>query len=107
MGILPSSTRKSCRRASFKRYFQLGNNKNLLLVINKEVKDKMGIHHVVLTVVNLQETERFYTKIFGEPEFADAHFLFYKVGSSLLILNEKPQKNPISGKFDPTAIGLE
>jgi catechol-2,3-dioxygenase len=76
-------------------------------MISKELKNSMGIHHIVLTVVDAQETEKFYTKIFGEPDHANSHFVMYSVGQTLVIFTQKDQKNPGSEKFDPTVIGLE
>jgi len=67
----------------------------------------MGIHHIVLTVVDAQETEKFYTKIFGEPNYANPSVAMYSVGQTLLIFTQKSEKNPLSEKFDPTVIGLE
>jgi catechol-2,3-dioxygenase len=76
-------------------------------MISKELKNSMGIHHLVLTVVDAQETEKFYTKIFGEPTYANASAAIYNVGPTAVIFTQKKEKNPISEKFDPTVIGLE
>jgi catechol-2,3-dioxygenase len=76
-------------------------------MISKELKNSIGIHHIVLTVADAQETERFYTKIFGEPDYATSHLAMYNIGSTLLFFVQKEQKNPLSEKFDPTIIGLE
>lgn len=66
----------------------------------------MGIHHIVLTVIDAQETEQFYTKIFGKPDYANSHFAMYYVGQTGLIFTQKAKQKKIK-KFDPTVIGLE
>lgn len=76
-------------------------------MIGNDLKNSMGIHHIVLTVVDAQKTEEFYTKIFGKPDVADKHVSMYRVGKTLVIFMQKDQKNPASEKFDPTVIGLE
>ena len=76
-------------------------------MISTELKNSMGIHHIVLTVVDAQETEKFYTKIFGKPNHANPHAAIYSVRQTLVIFTQKDKKNPISEKFDPTVIGLE
>ena len=76
-------------------------------MISDELKKSIGIHHIVLTVVDAVETEKFYTKIFGKPNAAHAYFAMYTVGPTLLIFTQKDKKNPVSTKFDPTMIGLE
>lgn len=76
-------------------------------MISPELKNTMSIHHIVLTVANAQETEKFYTKIFGKPNHATPQLAIYNVGQTVLIFTQKDQKNPINETFDPTMIGLE
>ena len=45
-----------------------------LIMLNKELKDSIYIDHIVLTVVNLEETKIFYTKILS-PKPLEQNFL--------------------------------
>jgi catechol-2,3-dioxygenase len=76
-------------------------------MISKALKNSMGIHHIVFTVVDISETEKFYTKIFGAPDRAGGSKIVYSTGPTLLIFLQKSTPNPLSKKFDPTVIGLE
>ncbi|SEA52373.1 VOC family protein [Pedobacter hartonius] len=76
-------------------------------MISKELNHAISIHHIVLTVVDAAETEKFYTKIFGDPMYKNSQTSIYTVGTTKLILMEKTEKNPLRTKFDPKAIGLE
>jgi catechol-2,3-dioxygenase len=76
-------------------------------MISKALKNNIGIHHIVFTVVDILETEKFYSKIFGAPDRADGAKILYTVGPTLLIFMQKSVPNPLSTKFDPTVIGLE
>jgi len=76
-------------------------------MISQELKNSIGIHHIVFTVVNNLETEKFYTKIFGAPNRTDGNKIVYSVGATLLIFMQKDQPNSLIKKFDPTVIGLE
>jgi catechol-2,3-dioxygenase len=76
-------------------------------MISKQLKDSMGIDHIVFTVIDVQETEIFYTKIFGEPNFSKPNVVMYNVGQTGLIFIQKDKSNPLIKKFDPTVIGLE
>ena len=76
-------------------------------MISNALKNSIGIHHIVFTVVDILETEKFYTKIFGAPDRANDAKIVYIVGPTLLIFMQKSTPNPPSKKFDPTVIGLE
>ena len=66
----------------------------------------MGIAHIVLTVNDALETEKFYTKIFGAADFANPYVAMYRVGATLIIFMQKGTANP-EQKFNPAVIGLE
>jgi len=76
-------------------------------MISKTLKNSIGIHHIVFTVVDILETEKFYSKIFGAPDRVDGAKILYTVGPTLLIFMQKSTPNPLIKKFDPTVIGLE
>jgi len=76
-------------------------------MISKTLKNSIGIHHIVFTVVDILETEKFYSKIFGAPDRVDGAKIVYTVGLTLLIFMQKSTPNPVIKKFDPTVIGLE
>jgi len=76
-------------------------------MINEVMKRTMGIHHLVLTVPDLQETELFYTKIFGEPNFLNETTAIYAIGSTMLIFMQGDVKHLPGKKPDRKNIGLE
>ena len=81
-----------------------GINTNQEMITNA-LKNDMGIHHIVFTILNAIETEKFYTKIFGNPLFANATTSIYKVGQTMLIFKEKETQS--LSRFDPSTIGLD
>lgn len=76
-------------------------------MISKDLLNKMNIHHIVFTVINVSSTENFYTKIFGKPMFENSQTVMYQIGQTILMYTQKDVPNPLIKKFDPTVIGLE
>jgi len=76
-------------------------------MITKALLNKINIHHIVFTVINVATTESFYTKIFGKPTFKNSQTVMYQIGQTILVYTQKDVQNPLIKKFDPTVIGLE
>lgn len=76
-------------------------------MIKNSIKENLKIHHIVFTISDLIETEKFYTKIFGPALYANPNTAMYQVGQTMLIFMQKEQKNQLSTKFDPSNIGLD
>lgn len=76
-------------------------------MISTDLKSTITIHHVVLTIRDLKETEGFYTKIFGPSLFSTASTAIYQVGQTMLIFTQKESVPSQLRKFDPSNIGLE
>jgi catechol-2,3-dioxygenase len=75
-------------------------------MISKELKESIGIHHIVFTVSSAVKSQEFYTKIFGKPNFANLQTAIYSIGQTMLILIEKDLTSGNS-KFNPNIIGLD
>tara|TARA_B100000678_G_scaffold204024_1_gene171812 strand:+ start:25396 stop:25782 length:387 start_codon:yes stop_codon:yes gene_type:complete len=76
-------------------------------MIPEAIKVNITIHHIVFTILNVVETEKFYTKIFGQASYTNSSTAMYKVGQTMLIFMEKEHKNQLSTKFAPSNIGLD
>ena len=76
-------------------------------MISTDLKSTITIHHVVLTIRDLRETEDFYTKIFGPSLFSTVSTAIYQVGQTMLIFTQKESIPRQMQKFDPSNIGLE
>ena len=76
-------------------------------MIPEAIKVNMTIHHIVFTILDVAETEKFYTKIFGQPLYTNSNTAMYQVGQTMLIFIQKGHKNQLSTKFDPLNIGLD
>jgi catechol-2,3-dioxygenase len=76
-------------------------------MIHPHLKNSITIHHLVFTILDLKETEKFYTKIFGQSLYSNADTVMYQVGQTMLIFTQKEQENQADKKFDPSNIGLE
>jgi catechol-2,3-dioxygenase len=75
-------------------------------MISNDLKSTITIHHVVLTIRDLKETEQFYTKIFGPSLILTTSTAIYLVGQTMLIFMQKTSV-PSLQKFNPSNIGLE
>ncbi len=71
------------------------------------LQKNLFIDHLVLTVADAQRTKIFYSKIFGEPEFADETAVMYMVGPTKLFFTVPRGAAYPNDKFDPKRIGLE
>lgn len=76
-------------------------------MIHPNLKDSITIHHIVFTILDLNETEQFYTKIFGPSLYSNADTAMYQVGQTMLIFIQKEQENQAVKTFNPSNIGLE
>lgn len=76
-------------------------------MIHPNLKNSITIHHIVFTILDLNETERFYTKIFGQSLYSNANTAMYQVGQTMLIFTQKEQEKHVRTKFNPPNIGLE
>jgi len=76
-------------------------------MIHPNLKNSITIHHIVFTILDLNETERFYTKIFGQSLYSNTNTVMYQVGQTMLIFTQKEPGNHIGTKFNPSNIGLE
>lgn len=65
------------------------------------------IDHVVLTVKNILETKKFYSKILGKPKSSDKYQIVYKIGKTKLFLVLPYGKVPQNDRFNPNRVGLE
>ncbi len=74
-------------------------------MIPEAIKVNMTIHHIVFTILDVTETEKFYTKIFGQALYTNSNTAMYQVGQTMLIFIEKEKKS--YSKFDPSTIGLD
>ncbi|GEP51966.1 hypothetical protein FNO01nite_26380 [Flavobacterium noncentrifugens] len=50
-------------------------------MINTNLKNSITIHHIVFTIMDLSETEIFYTKIFGQPLYSNESTSVYQVAA--------------------------
>lgn len=76
-------------------------------MIQSKLKNGITIHHIVFTILDLNETEKFYTKIFGQSLYSNVNTAMYQVGQTMLIFTQKEGENHIDTKFNPSNIGLE
>ena len=76
-------------------------------MIPEAIKVDMTIHHIVFTILDVAETEKFYTKIFGQALYANSNTAMYQVGQTMLIFIQNKQKNQLNPKFDTSNIGLD
>lgn len=76
-------------------------------MIQSKLKNCITIHHIVFTILDLNETEKFYTKIFGQSLYSNVNTAMYQVGQTMLIFTQKEGENHIDTKFNPSNIGLE
>lgn len=76
-------------------------------MIQSKLKNGITIHHIVFTILDLNETEKFYTKIFGQSLYSNVNTAMYQVGQTMLIFTQKEEENHIDTKFNPSNIGLE
>lgn len=60
-----------------------------------------------MTVKNILETKKFYSKILGKPKSSDKYQIVYKVGKTKLFLVLPYGKIPKNDKFNPNRVGLE
>lgn len=74
-------------------------------MIPEAIKVNMTIHHIVFTILDVAETEEFYTKIFGQALYTNSNTAMYQVGQTMLIFIEKEKKS--HSRFDPSTIGLD
>ncbi|WP_281764728.1 VOC family protein [Neptunitalea lumnitzerae] len=74
-------------------------------MIPEAIKVNMTIHHIVFTILDVAETEKFYTKIFGQALYTNSNTAIYQVGQTMLIFIEKEKIS--HSKFDSSTIGLD
>lgn len=76
-------------------------------MIPANLRAKLYLDHVVLTVKDILRTKEFYAKIFGEPDYQADDLVMYQMGPTRLffVLPRGPQAP--DDRFDPTRIGLE
>lgn len=74
-------------------------------MITSQLKQSIHIHHIVFTILNVKETEKFYTAIFGPPLYFNANTVMYQVGHTMLIFIEKERQ--MKSTFDPANIGMD
>lgn len=72
-----------------------------------DIKDKMYIDHIVLTVSDIEKTKIFYSKILGNPNHHDKCSIMYYIGQTKLFLVLPYGTLPTNDKFNPNRIGLE
>ncbi|SFU69714.1 hypothetical protein SAMN05216480_11422 [Pustulibacterium marinum] len=63
-------------------------------MIPEAIQVNMTIHHIVFTILDVTETEKFYTKIFGQALYTNSSTAMYHVGQAMLIFVAK-EKNRI------------
>ncbi len=76
-------------------------------MINELKKNAMSIHHLVLTVSDLETTEIFYTQIFGAPSFLNNTVAIYDIGSTNLIFMQGNDTDILNNKAERGKVGLE
>jgi catechol-2,3-dioxygenase len=76
-------------------------------MIPTNLRAKLYLDHVVLTVKDIQRTKNFYTKIFGEPDFQADFMLMYHMGPTRLFFTLSRATQTPDDTFDPTRVGLE
>ena len=72
-----------------------------------DIKAKLYIDHLVLTVRNIDTTADFYAKIFGKPDYQDKYQIMYHIGQTKLFLCLPHGTLPQDDKFNANRIGLE
>jgi len=76
-------------------------------MISANLRTKLYLDHVVLTVRDIHRTKEFYEKIFGEPDYeADEGFMYHMGPTRLFFTLPRGPQAP-NDRFDPTRIGLE
>jgi glyoxylase I family protein len=76
-------------------------------MIPANLRANLYLDHVVLTVVDIQRTKEFYTKIFGEPDFQRDTGFMYHIGPTRLFFTLPRGAQAPNDRFDPTRVGLE
>ncbi|MDR3712714.1 MAG: VOC family protein [Puia sp.] len=71
------------------------------------IKSRLFIDHIVLTIRDIGRTKDFYTKIFGAPDYQDADSVLYLIGETKLFFT-LPHGTPFPhDRFDANRVGLE
>ncbi|HEY9001622.1 MAG TPA: VOC family protein [Mucilaginibacter sp.] len=70
-------------------------------------REKLYVDHVVLTVASLPETEEFYTRLFGNPDFETEDSIMFYIGSTRLFLVQQKPGETAATTFNPNVVGLE
>ncbi|MBL4653121.1 MAG: VOC family protein [Flavobacteriales bacterium] len=76
-------------------------------MISTDIKSKLYIDHIVLTVSNIERTKSFYSKILGDPDHQGENSIMYHVGGTKLFLVLPYGTLPKDDMFDANRIGLE
>lgn len=76
-------------------------------MIPSDIKSKIYIDHIVLTISDIERTKDFYSKIFGEPDYVTSNSIMYFVERTRLFFG-LPNGTPFANdKFDANRVGLD
>jgi catechol-2,3-dioxygenase len=76
-------------------------------MLSTDIKAKLYIDHLVLTVADIDRTKDFYSKILGNPDYQDKYQIMYHIGQTKLFLCLPHGTIPQGDKFNSNRIGLE
>jgi glyoxylase I family protein len=76
-------------------------------MIPSNLRTKLYLDHVVLTIRDIHRTKEFYSKIFGEPDFQVDEGFMYHMGPTRLFFTLPRGPQAPNDRFDPTRVGLE
>ncbi len=76
-------------------------------MIPTNLRTKLYLDHVVLTIADIHRTKEFYAKIFGEPDFQTDQGMMYYMGPTRLFFTLPRGPQAPNDRFDPTRVGLE
>jgi len=76
-------------------------------MITADLRAKLYLDHVVLTVRDIQRTKNYYVKIFGEPDAQTDRGIMFHMGPTRLFFTMSRGPQAPDDLFDPTRVGLE
>ena len=76
-------------------------------MISNNLRTKLYLDHVVLTIRDIHRTKQFYEKIFGEPDYQTDEGIMFLMGPTRLFFTLPRGPQAPNDRFDPTRVGLE
>lgn len=76
-------------------------------MISADIKRKLYIDHIVITIGDIKRTKKFYSKILGDPDYSNQSSIMYHIGQTKLFFALPYVISPVNNIFDANRIGLE